>query len=558
MAVRRILLPWDSQPQGLAEVDFSSWQAQGLEVYWPLKDGDARDYGQRGVNGTFSAAVATTPTPYGMGLAFTGSQRVSATAPDAIANATQITQSVLVRFNAFTNAYNTVISRGGSTAGYSDIHVKSTGKLAIYCNCAGGDVFYDGTGTNTLVTGVWYHLCITYDSVNGLVSYINGAVDGSAAAKGNLNALTGTKNIAVADNPPNNTGRYVNGTVLDARFYSRSMNSAQVRAINPMGPDAWQVFAPRSIWVPVSAGGGAPTLALTGYAATGSAGILVPALSLAVTGNGATAAQGTATPSLSLATTGNTATSAAGTPVASISLALTGNGATASVGTVGIGGTTQALTGNEVTASAGTPVAAISLALTGNGVTSAAGTVTPQVSLALTGNAATTAVGTPVAGLSLAITGNAATASAGTVAVPGVIVPSSNLATTAAGTVSPGITLALTGNGATASVGSVSPAISLALSGLAGTSSAGIVIPGLSLALSGNAAAADTGTIAVATGDATVALTGNLATAYAGSLGIGGAVGLSAWWRYDVPVNDMRYAVPVHNLRYDVDTENLT
>lgn len=35
-------------------------------------------------------------------------------------------------------------------------------------------------------------------------------------------------------------------------------------------------------------------------------------------------------------------------------------------------------------------------------------------------------------------------------------------------------------------------------------------------------------------------------------------VGASAWWRYDVPVNDMRYAVPVHNLRYDVDTENLT
>lgn len=324
------------------------------------------------------------------------------------------------------------------------------------------------------------------------------------------------------------------------------------------GLNVWRLFEPTSIWVPVSAGGGAPTVALTNNLATTSQGAVTPSISLALTGNGATASAGATVAALSLAVAGNAATSAVGTAVAALSLGLTGQVATSSVGSVGIGGATQALTGNAATASAGTPVAAISLALTGNGVTSSVGTATPALSKAITGNAATTSAGTPTAALSLAITGNAATASAGTVAVPGVIVPSSNLATTAAGTVAPGITLALTGNGATASVGPVSPAISLALSGLAGTSSAGIVIPGLSLALTGNSAAAAAGTVAVATGDATVALTGNLATAYAGSLGIGGAAGASAWWRYDVPVNDMRYAVPVHNLRYDVDTENLT
>jgi len=320
----------------------------------------------------------------------------------------------------------------------------------------------------------------------------------------------------------------------------------------------WQIFAPQFIQVPPLAAGGAPTEALTGYAATGSAGILVPALSLATTGNSATASQGTATPALSLATTGNAATASAGTPVASITLALTGNGATSSVGTVAIGGTTQALTGNAATTSAGTPVAQITLALTGNGATANVGTVAPALSKALTGNAVTASRGTPVAALSLALTGSGATASAGTVAVPGIIVPSSNVATTSSGTVSPGITIALTGNGATASVGTVSKAISLALSGLAGTSSAGIVVPGLSKALTGNAATAAVGSVAVATGDITLALSGNLATASVGSLAIGGMVGQSEWWRYDVPANNLRYTVPAHNLRYDVDTENLT
>jgi hypothetical protein len=34
--------------------------------------------------------------------------------------------------------------------------------------------------------GNWYHLALTYDSVNGLTGYVNGAVDGTHAANGLL------------------------------------------------------------------------------------------------------------------------------------------------------------------------------------------------------------------------------------------------------------------------------------------------------------------------------------------------------------------------------------
>lgn len=553
MGVRRILLPWDSQPQ----------EPTGVNRDWPYADGlifAATGGLPDAVGGYLPSLIGSTGFSAGVdGVSFdstsTSSQGWFYTLPSnhpLYSITTVVTIVQIVEIDSW-GSYGCLLSVPHAAGSWSS----PFDAMGIQKNAANNQIRLWGSSTEhvcTLTVTTGRNVLGVTRSAGNSVFYVNGTTQ---AAVGNSGAydFTNKQPICLMQRSNSSNGEGADGRSPLLLIFNKFYSEAQLRDIVQT---AWQAFAPRFIPVPVSAGGGAPTLALTGYAATGSAGILVPALSLAVAGNGATAAQGTATPSLSKAITGNAVTASAGTPVASISLALTGNAATASVGTVGIGGTTQALTGNAATASAGTPVAVISLALTGNGATSSVGTATPALSKAITGNAATTAVGTPVAGLSLALSGNGATSACGTVEVPGVIVPSSSVATTAAGTVTPGISIALTGNGATASVGSVSPAISLALSGLAGTSSAGIVIPGLSLALSGNAAAADTGTIAVATGDATVALTGNLATAYAGSLGIGGAVGLSAWWRYDVPVNDMRYAVPVHNLRYDVDTENLT
>lgn len=99
---------------------------------------------------------------------------------------------------ALTSSYSSVIQKvnGGSTA-YSEILVKSTGKLAMYVrgdgagSCTSGDTNYDGTGTITLSTGTFYHLALTYDTGTGLIGYANGAVDGTGASKGVLCSNTG-------------------------------------------------------------------------------------------------------------------------------------------------------------------------------------------------------------------------------------------------------------------------------------------------------------------------------------------------------------------------------
>ena len=161
----------------------------------------------------------------------------------------------------------------------------------------------------------------------------------------------------------------------------------------------YRAFAPQTIWVPVSAGGGSPdvTVAATGVAATGSSGTASPATDKAISGQSATASSGTASPSLANALTGNAATSAGGLVSPSVTIALTGVSATTSVGTVSpSSGVTVALTGVEATTSAGSVGPGAVVAPSGQQATASVGAVSVaslDVTVALSGVSASASVG---------------------------------------------------------------------------------------------------------------------------------------------------------------------
>lgn len=170
-------------------------------------------------NGTAvnSPTATTGKIDGGMNLAGASQQHVTiGNTPNA---PTAITYSLWVNFTSLPNAYQTVINKNGNIAGdYADLHIKSTGKLAPFVGAFNGtnnNVSYDGTGTYTLSTGIWYHLAITYDSVNGLKGYVNGALDGSVAAAGSLKANVGTTCIGT---DLINAGRDVNGLIDEVRI----------------------------------------------------------------------------------------------------------------------------------------------------------------------------------------------------------------------------------------------------------------------------------------------------------------------------------------------------
>jgi hypothetical protein len=99
-----------------------------------------------------------------------------------------ITYSAWVKANSLPDAYNCIFKRGnvGGTVDYAEYFIKSNGKLACYVQSTTGGVDYDGSGSNTLSTGTWYHVVMVFSSSVGLIGYVNGASDGSASSSSPL------------------------------------------------------------------------------------------------------------------------------------------------------------------------------------------------------------------------------------------------------------------------------------------------------------------------------------------------------------------------------------
>lgn len=143
--------------------------------------------------------------------------------------------------SSFPNAYNTLIGVDGS-GHYFDLHIKSSGKLAIYIQATGGQPFYDGSGATTLSAGTWYHIVATYDSTNGLAAYVNGSSDSTVSAQGTI-TLPGTI-VQLGNDLPNFGGRYVDGVIDEARVsnLARSADWVKTEYNNQNSPSTFYAY----------------------------------------------------------------------------------------------------------------------------------------------------------------------------------------------------------------------------------------------------------------------------------------------------------------------------
>src|SRR4030095_16844916 len=100
-------------------------------------------------------------------------------------NPTAISVEGWIKATTYTTPYCTVFARIQGSS-YFLVYVKNDGKISIYAGATAG-ITYDAPGVNTLSTGTWYYLAVTYDSSGGLKVYLNGTSDGTVAANGALN-----------------------------------------------------------------------------------------------------------------------------------------------------------------------------------------------------------------------------------------------------------------------------------------------------------------------------------------------------------------------------------
>ncbi len=106
--------------------------------------------------------------------------------------------------------------------------VKSTGKLAIYIGHGGANAAYDGIGINTLSTGTWYQIAVTYDgSTHTMTGYVNASLDGS-----NTNVVMSGVNysgLTLNFGQDNNvSGRFFNGSVSECMIFDKVLSGTEL------------------------------------------------------------------------------------------------------------------------------------------------------------------------------------------------------------------------------------------------------------------------------------------------------------------------------------------
>ena len=125
--------------------------------------------------------------------------------------------------------YVTIMAQGAG--GFTTILVQSSGTIlaGITTTAVNTNTNISYAGSHVLAVNTWYFISMTYDSVAGLTGYVNGAVDGSAAANGTAADNTGP--FEIGGNYPCCGGRYLNGQISDVSIYNVALTSAQINTL---------------------------------------------------------------------------------------------------------------------------------------------------------------------------------------------------------------------------------------------------------------------------------------------------------------------------------------
>lgn len=461
---------WDKSkpPQGPFVLNRDCPQAQGLVAWWPMGNAAGRVYvpdeaGKYHLTpGTAGSAARGADGRPGLQLVAASSQYLlNATTPVID---WPITLTVWGSTDGSTQTAIQVIATDDGSSGVNNFCriVLVSNKVRANCGTGTGGAQANAITTVSYTNGELSLFGATFASDTSRTVYLNG--ENAVSNSDSINPAAAFTRIRVGTALTNGDAilQPWNGFLGECAIWSRALDaSMHARLYNPSTRyELWYPLRSRK-WF-VQGAGGDVSVALTGSAATASAGTLGVSSSVAASGEAATASAGTLAPSSTAAVTGEASTAAAGTLTPSAALALTGEQSASGAGTLAPS-TTIGLTGEAVTAAAGTITynasGDVSVALTGAAVTASAGTLATGLSVAIGGEACTSATGTLAPGATLACTGSEVTTAAGTLTL-GIVVPLAGLAVTAAaGTVTyqqaGSTTVALTGEAVTVSAGTL-------------------------------------------------------------------------------------------------------
>ncbi|MEQ9299327.1 MAG: LamG-like jellyroll fold domain-containing protein, partial [Cyclobacteriaceae bacterium] len=213
----------------------------GLIVDMPF-NGDASDISGKGNNGTLQGPTSTTDRFANATSAYTfdGNDQINVPNNATLQLTDHITLSAWVTLNE-TADDQSIIHKGED--GFIDylLNVFGTGRPTPGVVEFGSQTFPQFVeGVTRVDDGEQHHILGTYDGAT-LSVYVDGVLDNSQAASGNLFVGDGSLNIGAFATLPS-TMRFANGTIDDVKVFSRTLDATEVRELyNEQGWDVTNI-----------------------------------------------------------------------------------------------------------------------------------------------------------------------------------------------------------------------------------------------------------------------------------------------------------------------------
>jgi hypothetical protein len=141
----------------------------------------------------------------------------------------QITVSAWIKVNAFTRAFQAIVTKGDNA--WRIQRWSNTNYIEFACTGLGHNTYSNIIGNTVVNDNQWHHVAGVYDGTK-MYLYIDGNIDVSTPTSGSIN--TNNYSVMIGENAQP-SGRYWNGMIDDVRVYSRGLSAGEVNIIKAGG-----------------------------------------------------------------------------------------------------------------------------------------------------------------------------------------------------------------------------------------------------------------------------------------------------------------------------------
>ena len=138
------------------------------------------------------------------------------------------TMECWVKFNSFSGTQE-ILSKSSNSSGIEILVISNT--LCVYCMNSSEDGSYITYPTSSLLTGVWYHVAMTWNGTKeGMKLYINGVSVGTRTDIGNINfpGLTNPGTFKIG-NWSDSPSRFFSGCIDEVKIWNVTRSALQIK-----------------------------------------------------------------------------------------------------------------------------------------------------------------------------------------------------------------------------------------------------------------------------------------------------------------------------------------